>query len=237
MLRAWKLCQSSSISGPLHDAEPERCEDVHDLAFDQRERVQRSRARTPAGERDSRSGRPRAAPPPPPPRARPGARRGLAGGPRGPRSRVRRPRGDRRSAACRGRAGAGRTADLRPSTATCAASSSSTVVAAANAARPRASSIVELRAASRRRPWSRESSNGVSRPPRRALSRQTGRRRCSVSRPSSTVGPRATALRLGHAAHHEQADLRAAAGAGTARLEQRLAPPRHRSWRRRARRR
>ena len=34
------------------DAEPERCEDVHDLAFDQRERVQGSRARTPAGERD-----------------------------------------------------------------------------------------------------------------------------------------------------------------------------------------
>ena len=35
-----------------HDTEPERREDVHDLAFDQRERVQGPRARTSSGERD-----------------------------------------------------------------------------------------------------------------------------------------------------------------------------------------
>ena len=106
---------------------------------------------------------------------------------------------------------------LRPKTEVFAASSSSRDVAAAIAARPRVALFLEDRAGF----------VGVHRPPSLATSLcQPGARERDVQmerQPAvGDVRPGATALRLGHAARHEQADLAARARARPARREQRL---------------
>ena len=155
MLSAWKLCQSSSISGPSTTRKPRSEEHLDDLALHDRQGMQGPRTRTPARQREVDAV---------------GFQQGglgheLQGFPPlvdGPLDRLAclvgglaRRRGGPPRTTLRATSAPLRSADLRPMTSTCAASRSSRVAAPAARAIPRsrsASKIPSSSAASIRRP-------------------------------------------------------------------------------------